>query len=139
MPAGTAPIRRAVLSVIPARAHRRAGHPARRNPRQQAVRIRQLSPGGDRENDRIDVTAAAPVPAFRTVSALSFLAPLFNRRDPWATVYVAPAQNDESAKRRELSVRETCRNLEEEGAAAVTVQAVREVLMNIGPAEDPAG
>ncbi len=71
---------------------------------------------------------------------LSFLAPLFDRRGPWATVYYDPAQNDESgAKRRELSVREACRNLEEEGADAATVQAVREALTDIRPADAPAG
>ncbi|MFJ2237940.1 Vms1/Ankzf1 family peptidyl-tRNA hydrolase [Streptomyces sp. NPDC087859] len=71
---------------------------------------------------------------------LSFLEPLFDRPGPWATVYFDPAQNDESgAKRRELSVREVCRILEEEGADAATTQAVRDTLMNLGPAEDPAG
>ncbi|MEV1082764.1 Vms1/Ankzf1 family peptidyl-tRNA hydrolase [Streptomyces sp. NPDC050211] len=71
---------------------------------------------------------------------LSFLAPLFDRRGPWASVYFDPAQNDESgAKRRELSVREACRNLEEEGADAATVQAVREALTDIRPADAPAG
>ncbi|WP_328442018.1 Vms1/Ankzf1 family peptidyl-tRNA hydrolase [Streptomyces sp. NBC_00444] len=71
---------------------------------------------------------------------LSFLAPLFDRRGPWATVYFDPAQKDESgAKRRELSVREACRNLEEEGADAATVQAVREALTSIRPADAPAG
>jgi hypothetical protein len=71
---------------------------------------------------------------------LSFLEPLFDRAGPWATVYFDPAQNDESgAKRRELSVREACRTLEEEGADAATTEAVRDALMNTGPAEDPAG
>ncbi|MEV0692043.1 Vms1/Ankzf1 family peptidyl-tRNA hydrolase [Streptomyces sp. NPDC050388] len=71
---------------------------------------------------------------------LSFLGPLFDRPGPWATVYFDAAQNDEAgAKRRELSVREACRALEEEGADAATVQAVREALTDIGPAEDPAG
>ncbi|MFD5267814.1 Vms1/Ankzf1 family peptidyl-tRNA hydrolase [Streptomyces sp. NPDC058335] len=71
---------------------------------------------------------------------LSFLTPLFDRRGPWATVYFDPAQNDESgAKRRELSVREACRTLEDEGADAATVQAVRDALMDVGPAEDPSG
>ncbi|MFM9629183.1 MULTISPECIES: baeRF2 domain-containing protein [Streptomyces] len=71
---------------------------------------------------------------------LSFLTPLFDRRGPWATVYFDPAQNDESgAKRRELSVREACRTLEDEGADAATVRAVRDALMDIGPAEDPSG
>ncbi|MGW7281811.1 baeRF2 domain-containing protein [Streptomyces sp. NPDC054844] len=71
---------------------------------------------------------------------LSFLAPLFDHGGPWATVYFDPAQNDESgAKRRELSAREACRTLEEAGADAATVRAVREALTDIGPAEDPAG
>jgi hypothetical protein len=71
---------------------------------------------------------------------LSILAPLFERRGPWATVYFDPAQNDESgAKRRELFVREACRDLEEEGADAATVQAVREALTSIRPADAPAG
>lgn len=71
---------------------------------------------------------------------LSFLQPLFDRPGPWATVYFDPARNDESgAKRRELSVREACRTLEEEGADAATTEAVRDALMRIGPAEDPAG
>ncbi|MER7490080.1 Vms1/Ankzf1 family peptidyl-tRNA hydrolase [Streptomyces sp. NPDC126497] len=71
---------------------------------------------------------------------LSFLQPLFDRPGPWATVYFDPTQNDESgAKRRELSVREACRTLEEEGADAATVEAMRDALLRIGPAEDPAG
>ncbi|WP_411576624.1 Vms1/Ankzf1 family peptidyl-tRNA hydrolase [Streptomyces mutabilis] len=71
---------------------------------------------------------------------LSFLQPLFDRPGPWATVYFDPAQNDESgAKRRELSVREACRTLEEEGADAATTEAVRDALLRIGPAEDPTG
>ncbi|WP_128382259.1 Vms1/Ankzf1 family peptidyl-tRNA hydrolase [Streptomyces cavernae] len=71
---------------------------------------------------------------------LSFLEPLFDHAGPWATVYFDPAQNDESgAKRRELSVREACRVLEEEGADTATTRAVRDALMNISPAEDPAG
>ncbi|SDE02101.1 Vms1/Ankzf1 family peptidyl-tRNA hydrolase [Streptomyces prasinopilosus] len=71
---------------------------------------------------------------------LSFLGPLFERPGPWATVYFDPAQNDEAgAKRRELSVREACRTLEEEGADAATVQAVRDALTGMDPAEDPAG
>lgn len=71
---------------------------------------------------------------------LSFLQPLFDRPGPWATVYFDPAQNDESgAKRRELSVEDACRTLEEEGADAATVQAVREALTGVTPAEDPAG
>ncbi|MGC9478686.1 Vms1/Ankzf1 family peptidyl-tRNA hydrolase [Streptomyces sp. WG4] len=71
---------------------------------------------------------------------LSFLQPLFDRPGPWATVYFDPAQNDESgAKRRELSVREACRTLEEEGADAATTEAVRDALLRIEPAEDPAG
>lgn len=71
---------------------------------------------------------------------LSFLQPLFDRPGPWATVYFDPAQNDESgAKRRELSVREACRTIEEEGADAATTEAVRDALLRIEPAEDPAG
>lgn len=71
---------------------------------------------------------------------LSFLEPLFDRAGPWATVYFDPAQNDESgAKRRELSVREACRALEEGGADTATTEAVRDALMDISPAEDPAG
>ncbi|GAA3294829.1 baeRF2 domain-containing protein [Streptomyces cinereospinus] len=71
---------------------------------------------------------------------LSSLQPLFDRPGPWATVYVDPAQNDESgAKRRELSVREACRTLEDEGADAATVEAVRDALTRMTPAEDPAG
>jgi hypothetical protein len=71
---------------------------------------------------------------------LSFLEPLFDRRGPWATVHLDPAQNDESgAKRRELMVREACRTLEEEGADAATIRAVGDALTNITPGEDPAG
>lgn len=71
---------------------------------------------------------------------LSFLQPLFDRPGPWATVYFGPLQSDESgAKRRELSVREACRTLEEEGADTATTEAVRDALLRIGPAEDPAG
>ncbi|MFI0502833.1 Vms1/Ankzf1 family peptidyl-tRNA hydrolase [Streptomyces albogriseolus] len=71
---------------------------------------------------------------------LSFLQPLFDRPGPWATVYFDPLQNDESgAKRRELSVREACRTLEEEGADAATTEAVRDALLRIAPAQDPAG
>ncbi|MGA5259008.1 Vms1/Ankzf1 family peptidyl-tRNA hydrolase [Streptomyces griseoincarnatus] len=55
-------------------------------------------------------------------------------------MYFGPLQSDESgAKRRELSVREACRTLEEEGADAATTEAVRDALLRIGPAEDPAG
>ncbi|MBL3668867.1 hypothetical protein JL475_23300 [Streptomyces sp. M2CJ-2] len=79
---------------------------------------------------------------------LSFLGLLFDRPGPWATVYFDAAQNDEAgAKRRELSVREACRTLEEEGAddallrsAAVTAA---DVLIVPPPDEDgpdvPAG
>ncbi|MFF8033625.1 Vms1/Ankzf1 family peptidyl-tRNA hydrolase [Streptomyces sp. NPDC016626] len=71
---------------------------------------------------------------------LSFLGPLFERPGPWATVYFDSARNDESgAKRRELSVRQACRTLQQEGADAATVQAVHDALTDIGPAEDPAG
>ncbi|MFI6207565.1 Vms1/Ankzf1 family peptidyl-tRNA hydrolase [Streptomyces sp. NPDC051041] len=71
---------------------------------------------------------------------LSFLQPLFERRGPWATVYFDPAQNDETgAKQRELLVRQACRTLEEEGADAATVEAVRAALMSVSPEEDPAG
>ncbi|KUL49462.1 MULTISPECIES: Vms1/Ankzf1 family peptidyl-tRNA hydrolase [unclassified Streptomyces] len=71
---------------------------------------------------------------------LSFLQPLFDRPGPWATVYFDTAQNDESgAKRRELSVREACRELEEQGADAATVEATREALSRVDPADDPSG
>ncbi|MEV5428038.1 Vms1/Ankzf1 family peptidyl-tRNA hydrolase [Streptomyces sp. NPDC052701] len=71
---------------------------------------------------------------------LSFLQPLFDRRGPWATVYFDPAHNDETgAKQRELSVRQVCRTLEEEGADAATVEALRVALTAVTPAEDPAG
>ncbi len=71
---------------------------------------------------------------------LSFLQPLFDRPGPSATVYFDTAQNDESgAKRRELSVREACRELEEQGADAATVEATREALSRVNPADDPSG
>ncbi|MFJ8196886.1 Vms1/Ankzf1 family peptidyl-tRNA hydrolase [Streptomyces sp. NPDC096152] len=71
---------------------------------------------------------------------LSFLQQLFDRDGPWATVYFHAAHEDEAgAKRHELSVGEACRTLEEEGADAATVRAVRETLMEASPAEDPAG
>ncbi|MFH8487766.1 baeRF2 domain-containing protein [Streptomyces longisporoflavus] len=71
---------------------------------------------------------------------LSFLQPLLDRPGPWATVYFDPGQADESgAKRRELSVREICRTLEEEGADEPTVAAVRDALTGLSPAENPAG
>lgn len=71
---------------------------------------------------------------------LSFLQPLLDRPGPWATVYFDPGQADEAgAKRRELSVRETCRTLEQEGADEPTVTAVRDSLTRLSPAEDPAG
>ncbi|MVO88606.1 hypothetical protein GPA10_28560 [Streptomyces sp. p1417] len=71
---------------------------------------------------------------------LTFLEPLVHRPGPWATVYVEPSQNDEAgAKRRELAVAEACRALEEQGADAATVAAVRDALSGIRPAEDPAG
>ncbi|EPH44980.1 Vms1/Ankzf1 family peptidyl-tRNA hydrolase [Streptomyces aurantiacus] len=71
---------------------------------------------------------------------LSFLQPLLDRPGPWATVYFDPGQADEAgAKRRELSVREMCRTLEQEGADEPTVAAVREGLTGLSPAEDPAG
>ncbi|MFD5234575.1 hypothetical protein ACFWJ5_39925 [Streptomyces qaidamensis] len=60
---------------------------------------------------------------------LSFLEPLFDRPGPWATVCFDPDENDESgAKRRELSVRDVCRTLEEQGADAETTGAVHDVL-----------
>ncbi|MEV7194503.1 Vms1/Ankzf1 family peptidyl-tRNA hydrolase [Streptomyces sp. NPDC093510] len=71
---------------------------------------------------------------------LSFLQPLLDRPGPWATVYFDPGQADEAgAKRRELSVREVCRTLEQEGADEATVAAVRDNLAALSPAEDPAG
>ncbi|MEU6388100.1 Vms1/Ankzf1 family peptidyl-tRNA hydrolase [Streptomyces sp. NPDC046939] len=71
---------------------------------------------------------------------LSFLGPLFDRSGPWATVYFDLGQNDESgAKRRELSVREVCRTLQEQGADQVTVQAVEETLTGTPVAEYPTG
>ncbi|MET7378570.1 Vms1/Ankzf1 family peptidyl-tRNA hydrolase [Streptomyces sp. NPDC005526] len=71
---------------------------------------------------------------------LSFLQQLFDRDGPWATVYFHAAHEDEAgAKRHELSVGEACRTLEEEGADAATVRAVREALLAASPAEDPAG
>ncbi|WPO75424.1 Vms1/Ankzf1 family peptidyl-tRNA hydrolase [Streptomyces sp. KN37] len=71
---------------------------------------------------------------------LSFLEPLFDRSGPWATVYFDPGQNDESgAKRHELSVREVCRTLEEQGADPTTTKAVREVLTSTATADYPAG
>lgn len=71
---------------------------------------------------------------------LSFLQPLLDRPGPWATVYFDPGQADESgAKRRELSVRETCRTLAEEGADEPTVAAVRDDLAGLAPAENPSG
>ncbi|MFJ3337983.1 Vms1/Ankzf1 family peptidyl-tRNA hydrolase [Streptomyces sp. NPDC086766] len=71
---------------------------------------------------------------------LSFLRQLFDRDGPWATVYFHAAHEDEAgAKRHELSVGEACRTLEEEGADAATVRAVREALLAASPAEDPAG
>ena len=71
---------------------------------------------------------------------LSFLQPLLDRPGPWATVYFDPGQADESgAKRRELSVREICHTLEQEGADKATTEAVRAGLAGLSPAEDPAG
>ncbi|MFJ2260353.1 Vms1/Ankzf1 family peptidyl-tRNA hydrolase [Streptomyces sp. NPDC087844] len=71
---------------------------------------------------------------------LSFLGPLFDRSGPWATVYFDPGQNDESgAKRRELSVREVCRTLEEQGADTAVTKAVGEALTGTAAAEYPAG
>ncbi|MFI0240561.1 Vms1/Ankzf1 family peptidyl-tRNA hydrolase [Streptomyces sp. NPDC016845] len=71
---------------------------------------------------------------------LSFLGPLFDRSGPWATVYFGLGQNDESgAKRRELSVREVCRTLAEQGADQATVKAVGEALTGTSVAEYPAG
>ncbi|MFJ1807490.1 MULTISPECIES: Vms1/Ankzf1 family peptidyl-tRNA hydrolase [unclassified Streptomyces] len=71
---------------------------------------------------------------------LSFLEPLFDRPGPWATVYFDPGENDESgAKRRELSARDVCRTLEEQGADAETTGALHDVLNGISPAGDPAG
>ncbi|MGW0535005.1 baeRF2 domain-containing protein [Streptomyces sp. NPDC003032] len=71
---------------------------------------------------------------------LSFLQPLLDRPGPWATVYFDPGQPDESgAKRRELSVRDICRTLEQEGADEATTEAVRANLTGLSPAEEPAG
>ncbi|MCX5205546.1 Vms1/Ankzf1 family peptidyl-tRNA hydrolase [Streptomyces sp. NBC_00237] len=71
---------------------------------------------------------------------LSPLATLLDRPGPWASVYADLAQTDESgAKQRELSVREACRALAEEGADAATVEAVRQALTGAAEAEEPGG
>ncbi|WP_399931788.1 Vms1/Ankzf1 family peptidyl-tRNA hydrolase [Streptomyces kanamyceticus] len=71
---------------------------------------------------------------------LSFLQPLLDHPGPWATVYFDPGQADESgAKRRELSVRDVCRTLEQQGADEATTEAVRADLTGLSPAQDPAG
>ncbi|MFD4631172.1 Vms1/Ankzf1 family peptidyl-tRNA hydrolase [Streptomyces sp. NPDC058284] len=71
---------------------------------------------------------------------LSFLGPLFDRPGPWATVYLDPGRPDEAgAKRRELSVREVRRSLEEQGADAATADAVEKVLTRTAAAEYPSG
>ncbi len=71
---------------------------------------------------------------------LSFLQPLLDHPGSWATVYFDPGQADESgAKRRELSVRDVCRTLEQQGADEATTEAVRAELTELSPAQDPAG
>ncbi|MEU6990097.1 Vms1/Ankzf1 family peptidyl-tRNA hydrolase [Streptomyces sp. NPDC046465] len=71
---------------------------------------------------------------------LSFLGPLFDRPGPWATVYLDPGRTDEAGvKRRELSVREVCRTLTEQGADTATTRAVGDVLTRTSAAEFPAG
>ncbi|MFM9372632.1 Vms1/Ankzf1 family peptidyl-tRNA hydrolase [Streptomyces sp. Da 82-17] len=71
---------------------------------------------------------------------LAFLEPLIGRPGPWATVYAAPADNDEAGtKRRELAVRDVSRTLVEDGADAATVRAVHDALSSGSPADYPSG
>ncbi|MER7521089.1 Vms1/Ankzf1 family peptidyl-tRNA hydrolase [Streptomyces sp. NPDC126499] len=64
---------------------------------------------------------------------LDFLEPVAHK-GPWASVYATSGPPDEaSADRRELTWRELCRSLEEQGADAATTQAVREALDRTPP------
>ncbi|GGR36399.1 baeRF2 domain-containing protein [Streptomyces roseolus] len=65
---------------------------------------------------------------------LDFLEPVTTGKGPWASVYVTMGSADEaSATRRELSWRELCRSLEEQGADDGTVDAVRTALERSSP------
>lgn len=60
---------------------------------------------------------------------LAFLAPLYERPGPWAGVHLDTAWTDESPpSRRELQVREACRELAVQGADEATGRAVYEAL-----------
>ncbi|MEU6733550.1 Vms1/Ankzf1 family peptidyl-tRNA hydrolase [Streptomyces physcomitrii] len=60
---------------------------------------------------------------------LAPLAPLYERRGPWATAYLDTSVADEAlATRRELQARETAEDLARQGADEATCRAVREAL-----------
>ncbi|WP_282695322.1 Vms1/Ankzf1 family peptidyl-tRNA hydrolase [Streptomyces sp. CC208A] len=69
---------------------------------------------------------------------LDFLEPVTTGRGPWASVYAATGPPDEAGlTRRELSWRELCRSLDEQGADPATVAAVREALEDAAPDAEP--
>ncbi|MFC8981222.1 Vms1/Ankzf1 family peptidyl-tRNA hydrolase [Streptomyces sp. NPDC057411] len=71
---------------------------------------------------------------------LDFLEPVVAHKGPWATVYATTGPADESsARRRELTWRELCRSLEEQGADEATVGAVRASLDGLEPGADTPG
>ncbi|MFC8727592.1 baeRF2 domain-containing protein [Streptomyces bacillaris] len=69
---------------------------------------------------------------------LDFLEPVTAGKGPWASVYATTGPIDEaSATRRELSWRELCQSLGEQGADAATVEAVRAALERSSPDAEP--
>lgn len=71
---------------------------------------------------------------------LGFLNPLLDRPGPWASVYFDNSPADQSADaRRELSAREACRELAEQGADEATCHAVYDALAGLDPSAEPVG
>ncbi|MFE6224060.1 MULTISPECIES: Vms1/Ankzf1 family peptidyl-tRNA hydrolase [unclassified Streptomyces] len=69
---------------------------------------------------------------------LDFLEPLTLGKGPWASVYATTGPADEaSAARRELSWREVCASLVDQGADGATVRAVRAALERSSPDAEP--
>ncbi|MBY8879704.1 baeRF2 domain-containing protein [Actinacidiphila acidipaludis] len=71
---------------------------------------------------------------------MDFLRPLYDEPGPWASLCTTPPTTDAfGAEVRELTVRGLCRALTEQGADPDTVEAVREVLGGVAPADAPHG
>jgi hypothetical protein len=69
---------------------------------------------------------------------LDFLEPVTAQKGPWATVYATTGPPDEAAiSRRELTWRELCHSLEEQGADRATVDAVVGALERSAPDAEP--